>query len=935
MLLGRDAELAEIEGVVEALEAGRGGFYLLAGDPGIGKSALLGALAERAAARGWTVLSGRGTEFERAMPYGVLVDALDAHLAGLSPDRLARMGVGCTGELAAIFPSVDGGGHFERYELHRAIAELLAGLAAARPLVLLLDDLNWSDEATLEALAALARRPPRGRVLIAGAHRPSEALDELAHQLDRQGFPRRTLPPLADADAERLIGDRVPEHERRALLEQAGGNPFYLDQLARSPAAERQLPSAVAVSIRRQVEQLSEPAQLLLRGVAVTGEPADLRLAAVAAGLDQETALDVLDEALRADLLEDASTGTAFAFRHPLVRRAVYESAGRGWRIGAHARLRRALADLDADVTLLAHHVEQSAGLGDDEAIDILIAAAERVLERAPAGAAAWLQAALRLLPDEQSERRAALEERRGVALLAAGHLAAAREALLAAGPDTAAKNYRLAEVERWLGHEREALPRLALAREMAAGGDPRLRVRIEIELMLIHEWNLRYADAYKAAASAIGVAQATGDPAVVAEVQGVMATTLVQTDPRAATPLYEQAAAAVAAHPDHGFPAHSMSLWDLGWAAVYLERFEEAIAHFDRGLAVARGRGAPGHVAMYLTDRAEPRYRSGRIGEARELAEEAVEAARVTPSRRYEWWALVRLALVLARSGDGQAAAEVVRDCERAASTLPPSPLVRLWTAQASAAAAAALGEWRAAAAALAEAGGGDDLALIAPIDRNRPRLIMVKAALADGDVERARRLARDGEAWAWHTGLQAQRGWAFVTRATVDLATGDARGAAAAAAEAAACHSRSASALETLRARVLQAACLAEAGEREAAAALLAGVEPRLHAMGADHDHRLVLRELRRLGRRVARRGGPPAADGGSAAPGLAELSPREREVAALVAEGATNRGIADSLYLSQKTVETHLRNIFAKVGVSSRSALAAAVQAGDPEP
>src|SRR3712207_1832588 len=117
--------------------------------------------------------------------------------------------------------------------------------------------------------------------------------------------------------------------------------------------------------------------------------------------------------------------------------------------------------------------------------------------------------------------------------------------------------------------------------------------------MMLIHEWNLRYDDAYKAAASAIGIARATGDAAVVAEVQGVMATTRVQTDPRAAAPLYEEDAGAVAGHSDHDFPARSMSLCDLGWAATYLERCDEAIAHFDWGLAVARGSGAPGHVAM------------------------------------------------------------------------------------------------------------------------------------------------------------------------------------------------------------------------------------------------------------------------------------------------------------------------------------------------
>ncbi|HEX8103264.1 MAG TPA: AAA family ATPase, partial [Solirubrobacteraceae bacterium] len=419
MLLGRDAELGVVEAALAGLGDGRGGFLCFTGDSGLGKSALLGALAERAAERGWPTFGGRATEFERAMPFSVLVDALDDHLAQLEPARLARMGLECADELAAVFPSLaGGGGHFERYQLHRAVSDLLAALGAARPVVLLLDDLQWSDEATLETLAALVRRPPRGRVLLALAHRPSQALDDLAHQLDRQGFPRRTLEPLSGEHAAALIADRVPEPARKALVAQAAGNPFYLEQLARSPAAARQLPAAIAMSIQQQVEQLPAAAQRLLQGVAVAGEPADLRLASVAAGLDYDEALGVLDETLAAGLLREAPAGAAVSFRHPLVRRAVYERAGRGWRIGAHGRVRRALADLGADATLLAHHVEQSATLGDEEAIDLLVAAADRVAGRAPAAAAAWLAAALRLLPEEQGERRSALEEQRGAALL-------------------------------------------------------------------------------------------------------------------------------------------------------------------------------------------------------------------------------------------------------------------------------------------------------------------------------------------------------------------------------------------------------------------------------------------------------------------------------------------------------------------------------------
>jgi hypothetical protein len=549
-----------VSSALDALDGGRGGFLLVAGEAGIGKSALLAAAAALAEERGHRVLRGHATEFERGLPFGVLIDALDAHLASLDDGRLTRVGVTGLDELGSIFPALSGApvATFERYTLHRAVRGLLGALGAGRPLVLVLDDLHWSDEATLETLSALVRRPPQGRVLVLGAHRPDAALDDFAHQLDRGGFPRLRLGPLSDRDAARLVGPG-----RRGVLAQAGGNPFYLEQLARSPVANG-LPGAIAVSIRQEVEQVSEAAQALLRGAAVAGEPADLRLAGVAAGLSEDDALRAVDELQRAELLRPVDGSTAFSFRHPLVRQAVYESAGPGWRIAAHGRLRQALIELGADVTLVAHHVQHGASLGDEQGIAILVTAAERVVDRAPADAAVWLGGALRLLPEEAGARRAELETRRGAALLAAGELSAAREALLAAGTDTAEKCWRLAEVERWLGHEQEAVRRLARARSLAAG-DPIVRVKVEIELMLVHEWNLRYDEARAAALAAVRAAEESGSPVALAEVRGVMATTLVQTDPQAALEPYGLAAAAVAAYDDHDFPAHPMSLWGGG----------------------------------------------------------------------------------------------------------------------------------------------------------------------------------------------------------------------------------------------------------------------------------------------------------------------------------------------------------------------------------
>lgn len=923
VLVGRDQEQAAIAAALERASAGTGELVLLSGSPGIGKSTLARAVAERARDAGFAVHVGRATEYERALPYGVWIDALGDLLQGLGT--------------AAAAQSLDA------YGVQRELRARLTALAAGQPLLVVLDDLHWSDDATLASLAALVRRPAEGPVLIVGVHRPLAALDDISDELVRQGGVGLRLAPLADADAAALLGDVLGPADREAVLEQAAGNPFYLQQLARSPAAggldaqSAGMPQAIAASIRQEVDGLSAPARQLLRGAAVAGPPVDLRLAAVAADLDYPAALDALDELVRSELLVAADASTAFAFRHPLVRRAVYEGAGAGWRIAAHTRLREALVELGADPTLIAHHVEHGATIGDEAGVQILSDAA-RVVDGAPEVAAAWLAAALRLLPGERAAERAALQERRGVALLAAGDLVEAHRALLAAGGDTADQLWRLAEVERWLGHDRDAVRRLERARELSDPANPLARVKTEIELMLVHEWNLRHADAQAAAEAAIDAAQASGDPVLIGEVRGVMATTLVQTEPRAAAPHYEAATETVRRYADETFPAHPMSLWDLGWAATYLERFDEAIEHFDRGARIARGRQMPGNAVMLLTDRAEPRYRAGRVAEAIELAEEAVEAARATPSPRYVWWALMRLGLILARAGHTERADEVVQECEALARRLPPSPLVGLWTAQARAAAASARGEHEDAARVLAAAAGGPDLPLLPPIDGNRPRQILVEAALARGDDATAARWVDDAAAWARASGLHAQKGWALTTRALVERASGNVGAAASTAGRAVTSYDQGGAALEAARAQLLAASCLDGLGQRGAAAELVRMAEARCHELGALVDQARAARELRRMGKRPPLRATAPARGLRASAAGptderLASLTGREREVAEQVASGATNRQIAEALFLSEKTVESHLRNIFAKVGVSSRGALAAEVNREAP--
>src|SRR5262245_12499689 len=188
-LRGRAAELTALDDALDAIGQGRSRFVFFGGEPGIGKSRLLEELSQRAESRGHQVLAGRGGGFERDVPFAVWVDALDGYLGSLDAGRLRKMGVSDREELAAIFPSLGepapAAMEDDRHRAHRAVHELLEGLAAARPLVIELDDLHWADAASLELIATLARRPPERGVLVAGAHRPTDSLEALLATLER------------------------------------------------------------------------------------------------------------------------------------------------------------------------------------------------------------------------------------------------------------------------------------------------------------------------------------------------------------------------------------------------------------------------------------------------------------------------------------------------------------------------------------------------------------------------------------------------------------------------------------------------------------------------------------------------------------------------------------------------------------------------------
>src|SRR4051812_277739 len=365
-LVGRDRELEVIGQLLREACAGSPRFVFITGEPGIGKTRLLLELLGEAESRGALALRGRASEFERSLPFGLLVDAFDEYLESLDPREFSRLATDDLRELAAVFPALRScdpeceqpttAG--ERFRAYRAVRELIERLAARHPVLLVLDDLHWADGASLELASYLLRHPPRAAVMVAATFRTGQADRQLAAAIDRATTEGRAveslaLGPLTPADAKSLI-DAVGATDHERFYDASGGNPLYLIELARMTrggpgvsvaAGPDDVPDAIAAAIVGELDALAPQPRRLAEAAAVAGDPFDLALALATAGMvASDDAVAALDDLVAHDLVRAEDVPRRFHFRHPLVRRAVYESCPPGARLVAHRRTAAALA---------------------------------------------------------------------------------------------------------------------------------------------------------------------------------------------------------------------------------------------------------------------------------------------------------------------------------------------------------------------------------------------------------------------------------------------------------------------------------------------------------------------------------------------------------------------------------------------------------------
>ena len=960
-LVGRAGELESLEQALQELDRGPPVGIEVVGEPGIGKTRLLGELAGRAEGRGHLVLWGSASELERELPFSVFVHALDEYVESLDT-RLSTLDEDVQAELAHVFPSLSafGGGavalQHERYRSHRAVRALLEQLAETRPLVLVLDDFHWADAASLELLGALLRRPPAAAVLIAVSLRPHQMPERLAAALEhahRAGaLERIVLDRLTPLEARELLGDTVDAAGAGALYDESGGNPFYLEELARSlerargrtasPRAELApadigVPPAVAAALCEELELLSDGGRLVLEGAAVAGDPFEPELAAAAAATTEREAMHAVDELLERDLIRATDVPRRFRFRHPLVRAAVYEATAGGWRLGAHERCAEALAGRGVAAPALAHHVERSARQGDAAAVAVLREAGEAATRLAPESAARWFGAALRLLPQNAPvPNRVELLLARAGALAAVGHFDDSHEALqeaIAIVPEQAralctAAATACSGVERQLGRYEQAHGRLVRALRVLPESASVESVELLIELTLNEFYRSSYDTMHDWAGRAVDDAEVLGNPALTAAALAMPALAAAMTGPTDVARLH---CAKAAAHDDE-LSDDELSLrpdaasW-LAAAEIYLDLYAEADAHASRALALAQatGRGDPLFRLYPILPRVW--YVRGKLAEAAELLEGAIEGGRLLGSPPALAGNLFNRSVVALAVGDLDVALATAEEGVELSRSLDEG-FVTAWAAVRLAGVLVEIGQPMRAVELLVERAGGEELTHIPGGWRTYGLELLTRCWLAVGRHEEAGRAASRAETGAAAAPLPLAGAWADRAAAAVALHSGDTATAidrALASAEAA----RDVGApIESGLSRTLAGRALARAAQNDRAVAELHRAAATLDACGALRYRDEAERELGKLGHRTHRRTQPGRRDGTA----LETLTARELQVARLIVDRKTNPEIAAALFLSQKTVETHLRNIFRKVDVSSRVELARAVERVD---
>jgi DNA-binding CsgD family transcriptional regulator len=953
---------------------------LLVGESGVGKTRLLQALADWATGSGWTASIGTAYPVERGAPYAALTDALEPLVRALDASTIAGMVRGATLELSSVLPRLaadlaptlpDGSDEWQPRVMW-SVTRLLERLASRRPLLFAVDNLQWSDHATLELLHFAIRQAHDVPLVLIGAITDFAILDDervaaLAQSLRTQpNVSTLQVSPLGLADIEALIeqtfgAPRAATRDFTTLLfGWTRGNVYFIEETLKTLVADQRLtmregrwegwdidtlalPGSVRDALLLRVRRLSPDARMVVDRLALLGLRVFHHVLAAVCALPDESLFAALDELRRQRLVleSEANAEVAYELAHPMIRETLAGDLGRARARALHATIAEALervygARVDQRSHELAYHFLHTDHRDDPrlraKAVRYLTMAGMHALaSSAGREAATYLAAALDRLADAPGEQRLPVMEALARARQRLGEYDAARALLL--------------EATAW-------------ARVHA----PAHVAELQRRLALTAQWGGRHDDAFMHYDEALAAAEASGD-------RGMQARILL---------------------------ARGMCRQELGdplGARADVNAARELADQLDDRALLARL-----HRTLLLLG-----LWTGSPGEARHHGEIALALARETGQASVECTVEWALAMLAGLTGNGEATRLHTAQAEQLAEQAN-SPVLRLWVAEIAIELASATGEWETAIAlgdraiSLARAlgqrtllprllvwtafmrlargelelggklideawdvSGADaaaagrvaiDVHSVVPAHAGRAYQYVVAKQYADAiavaesglaiadrcgypawavyrllpvlceaclrarDLERAsrygERLRRESE----RLGSPLGRAWAIASEALLPLLQGNRDQGIALLRTAIAAIESVPFAYDAARMRKELASHLAGAGRREEAIRELRLAHDVLARLGADPDLQQARDDLRRLGARP-----PPR----SAAAGMEGLTGRELEIVRLVCARRSNKEIATALQISPRTVSTHLSNVFEKLEVASRGELA----------
>jgi len=953
-LVGRSAELGRLVGAIRAAQSGLPAAVIVGGDAGVGKTRLLGELLGSAAADGVLCLIGHCVDLgDTPPPYLPFTEAftrLMAERPELGDDLLEHFPA-----LARLLPGrSEARVPVERGELFDSVLAALSHLAASHPVALIVEDVHWADQATRDLLGFLFTRLSAVRIVIIASYRSDDL--HRRHPLRRTLAEWSRLPlvtrvfldPLAADDVRALVRSVYPtgmaDSDIDNIVRRADGNAFFAEELmaaAEQYGAGAQLPWQLADLLLVHLDRLSEDARQVVRVAAVGGRRVTHEMLEAVANLHDGRLDEALRDAIDAHILQLTSSGRGYVFRHALLAEAVYDDLLPGERVRLHAAYAAVLAARpDRRAAELARHARASHDL--PTAFSASVAAGEEAMSlAAPQEAMQHYEAALELalqVADAPADRSwlilAAVEAADAAGYTQRG-LKLARRALAELPDDAppvqrATLLYALVKVALANEIDGEALSLTSEALRLVPEQPPSsLRARLlalhaRVALIMGQE-----VDAERTAREALAHGEAAGCPTSATDAR----TTLAQLarrrlDPADAARLIEEVIDQSVESGDVPSELRSRySLASLWHEQCQLERAQE-IFEFTHRRAVETGRRwdafgvhsrAMTATLQYIRGDWDAALRTLDAGgqDPMKLAD-AVFRSTALPIRagrgdvaalseldelRSQWQKEGRIALysvfgaleIYEQLGDAGSALKLIDELVDALGALWLDPWF-LGRIQLSAYGVSVLS----AVAAKAPEGQHENLAA------EGARLISDGRKSAQKGLPLGRAMGREGQAWLarleaegarlrWLTGQQPPTAEELVEawqRAVDGFSFG---------------HE-----VQTARSRARLAAALRATGRPEEAAEQAELARAAAEAMGA----KPLLEELRALG-------GNRATEDRSGLPALTE---RERDVLAHLVEGRTNRQIAGTLYISEKTVSVHVSNILAKLGVRSRAEAAA---------